>query len=530
MSTYPYYQPFSVYISEEFVPVAFSVYISGEFMPVAVGSVSISGTLGSRVVCSFEVVETLPFGDTIVVGSEIAIYNERRILIFGGTVDSISERIAPSRNVRYQKISGVDYSQIADRFLVGYAYVQDLGSGESAVSTYPQSYPAPYCGADIIDTIYNNYAGEIVKDIVDRFFVYGGTTENIDYAGVEDGSAIEKAVFNYIPASQAFSDLAELLGWIWYIDFEKNLYFTPRDRFAAPFAITDTTGQWRNMSIERTREQYRNRQYVRAGDATTEPRSNTFVAAAGQTIFEMPFKVALGISVQNGGAVATLGVSGYDDDLGLDFYWSYGSPLLEYRGTSDISGNTIQFTYQGLFPILIKQELDSEIAARAVIEGGTGLYESMADEPQINDQDVAETKALAYLRKYGVIPDIVRFETRLPGLRPGMLIDINVPQHGINDQFLIQSMRIRDVGGTLTWYSIEAVSGDALGSWLDFFTTLSRQAQKFVLYPEEQVTVGEELYETVLVSDAVVMSDSGKPESRTDLAHTDFSELDWVHV
>jgi hypothetical protein len=111
-----------------------------------------------------------------------------------------------------------------------------------------------------------------------------------------------------------------------------------------------------------------------------------------------------------------------------------------------------------------------------------------------------------------------------------MLIDINVPLFGIDDEFLIQSIRIRDDGGALTWYSIEAVSGDALGGWLDFFTALSRQAQKFVLFPEEQVTVGEELDETVLVSDAVVMSDSGMPESRTDLAHTDFSELDWVHV
>jgi len=51
----------------------FVVEISGSPVPVAVGSVSISGNLGSRVVCSFEVVETLPFDDPVVVGSEITI-------------------------------------------------------------------------------------------------------------------------------------------------------------------------------------------------------------------------------------------------------------------------------------------------------------------------------------------------------------------------------------------------------------------------------------------------------------------------
>ena len=630
----------------------FVVEISGSPVPVAVGSVSISGNLGSRVVCSFEVVETLPFDDPVVVGSEITIQNGAGDLIFGGTVDSVAESVAPSRNVRYQRISGVDYSQIADRFLVGYAYQPTsvllptdetyttnqklahtiavdgttivITTGTTRGSTratyptaldltnvnyvsvvwmsqnvdFPVSTPPTGVGLYVVastsatggydtydaradetmasiwggkttyldvsalsgdhyirvhsykrsDTpavdqaqatitqigtdvpVASNTAGEIVKDIVDRFFIYNDASENINYTGVENGSLIEKAVFNYLPASECFDELAELLGWIWYIDFEKKLFFTPRDRFSAPFSITDTTGQWRNLSIERTREQYRNRQYIRGGEAWTNPRSTSFVASSGQTIFETPYDIASGLSVMNGGAAATLGVAGYDDDLGYDFYWSYGSPLLEYRGVADISGNVVMFSYQGLFPILVRQDLDSEIAARAVIEGGTGLYEGIADEPQINDQATAETKALAYLRKYGVVPDIVRFETRLPGLRPGMLIDINVPLFGIDDEFLIQSMRIRDDGGALTWYSIEAVSGDALGGWLDFFTALSRQAQKFVLFPEERVTVGEEMDETILVSDAVIMSDSGMPESRTDLARTDFSELDWVHV
>jgi len=35
--------------------------------------------------------------------------------------------------------------------------------------------------------------------------------------------------------------------------------------------------------------------------------------------------------------------------------------------------------------------------------GGTGVYEAIADDPAINVQTVAVTKALAYLRQHGVI-------------------------------------------------------------------------------------------------------------------------------
>jgi len=55
---------------------------------------------------------------------------------------------------------------------------------------------------------------------VARFFIYGGVTEDVDTSLVETGPAIEKFVFNYVPASQAFDDIAELAGYIWYIDYE----------------------------------------------------------------------------------------------------------------------------------------------------------------------------------------------------------------------------------------------------------------------------------------------------------------------
>jgi len=59
----------------------------------------------------------------------------------------------------------------------------------------------------------------------------------------------------------------------------------------------------------------------------------------------------------------------------------------------------VALTYRGLFPILVDERIDAEILARRALEGGTGVYEAIADDPAINVQNVAVTKALAYPQK-----------------------------------------------------------------------------------------------------------------------------------
>ena len=109
------------------------------------------------------------------------------------------------------------------------------------------------------------------------------------------------------------------------------------------------------------------------------------------------------------------------------------------------------------------------------------------------------------------------------------MITVNVPELDLNDDFLIESVNIKDYGGRINRYKINAVSGEALGGWLDFFNSLARQSQNLRLYDDEQVGILRENAETINVSDAAETDNTGKPESRTDLARADFGETDWVH-
>ena len=481
------------------------VTIGGQPAAYRAGTLSISGSLGTRTTASLQTVDHPPFADVVEVGQVVEIRDETGSLIFAGTVDSVEEEIDASKRLRVKRLACVDYTQIADRHLVAYVYQPD------------EEHPT-VC------------AGDVIKDIVARFFIFGGVAEGVDTSLVETGPAIEKFVFNYVPAAQAFDDIAELAGYIWYIDYEKRLHFTPKDRNTAPFGLTETSRNWGNLKVSESRELYRNRQIVRAGTALTDERTETVIAAADQKLFEVSFPVGTASAVTVNGVPKTLGVTGLHE--GRDFYWSYGSNVL----TAEIApgvGAVIALTYQGMFQILVDERIDAEILARRALEGGTGVYEAIADDPAINMQPVAVQKALAYLRKHGVIPQTVRFETDCPGLRPGQLITIKFVSAGLNDYYLIESVNMRDLQGRINRYRVSAVSGDALGGWLEWFSALARQAQKFVLYDEDQVSMLREITDTVRVYDISMEYLLGTvdriPESRVENACVGFSETDWVH-
>jgi hypothetical protein len=483
------------------------VTISGQPAAYRAGTLSISGSLGTRTAASLQTVDHPPFVDGVEVGQVVEIRDETSNLIFAGTVDSVEEEIDASKRLRVKRLACVDYTQIADRHLVAYVYKPD------------EEHPTVS-------------AGDVIKDIVARFFTYGGVAEGVDTSLVEGGPAIEKFVFNYVPASQAFDDIAELAGYIWYIDYEKRLHFTPKDRNAAPFGLTETSLNWHNLKITESRELYRNRQIVRAGTALTDERTDTVIASeADQKLFEVSYPVGTASAVTVGGVAKTLGVTGLHE--GRDFYWSYGSNVLTAEVAPGV-GAAVALTYQGMFPILVDERLDTEILTRRALEGGTGVYEAIADDPAINVQNIAVTKALAYLRKHGVIPQVIRFETNAPGLRPGQLLSVDIPAAGLGDNYLVESVSMRDMQGAVNRYTVTAVSGDALGGWLEWFSALARQAQKFVLYDEDQVGMLKMAADTVLVTDSAEEFDWGtvdrKPESRTNKAQTNFSETNWVHA
>ena len=101
------------------------VTISGQSAAYRAGTLSLSGSLGTRTTASLQTVDHPPFADVVEVGQVVEIRDETGSLIFAGTVDSVEEEIDASKRLRVKRLACVDYTQIADRHLVAYVYQPD---------------------------------------------------------------------------------------------------------------------------------------------------------------------------------------------------------------------------------------------------------------------------------------------------------------------------------------------------------------------------------------------------------------------
>lgn len=348
----------------------------------------------------------------------------------------------------------------------------------------------------------NQTAGAIVSDLIPQYLAGDGVTAGT----IQAGPTITRAVFNYVPVSQALDELAELAGYVWYIDFDKKLYFLDRSTVTAPWPVTNST-KIRGVKIRRHREEYRNRQYIRAGQDLTDSRTESFVGDGTRRTFTTAFpvaKVPTGVTVN---AVSkTIGIRGVDS--GKDFYWQKGSNEItqDDGATALTSSQTLAVTYQGLFPIVVSAEDPAEILARKTAESTAGIYEAVDENANIDDSDAALEIASAKLARYAKLSLVVTFNTDTSGLEAGQLVTVTLPTFNLDGQFLIEEVTFEDFGaGHLDRfrYHVKAIDGSAVGGWVQFFKRLASQGKSFVIRDNEVLVKLKRLDDGVKLSDTL---------------------------
>lgn len=433
-----------------------------------VNSLQISDELNTRNTCQFSLIDTTgAYRPTV--GQE-AIILDGAVRRFAGTLDESSEAVPLGTSALVVQCQCADYNQIADRHLVARVYENQT------------------LGAIVTDIVTQDLAGE------------GVTTTN-----VQTGPTITKATFNYRTVAQAFNDLAELTGYAWYVDYNKDLHFCARETNLAPFSLTDVSANFRYMVVRKTREQYRNRQYIRAGQDITDPRTDSFKGDGKTKAFVLNFPCAKVPTVKVNTVAKTVGIRGLE--TGKDWYWSKGEKEVtqDDAGTALASTDILDVTYQGLFPIILSSQSDGEISSRAATEGGTGIYEAIEDDQSIDSQPLATQKADGLLRRFGRIPQIVEFETDTGGLAAGQLITINVTKHGLNAQFLIDSAQAQDVQGKFLRYRVRVLDGERIGGWIEFFQKLAQAGRKFVIRENEVLVLLRRFSDVVKLTDTLTV-------------------------
>lgn len=323
-------------------------------------------------------------------------------------------------------------------------------------------------GSKLANTSFTNKtAGSVIASLITSYAV------NFTYSNVASGESIATISFDRQPLNEAINRVAELTGYSWYVDYDKDVHYFSVNNEAAPFNLTDDNGKyiWQSLVINKDLSQVRNRVIVRGGleDSPTE-RTEQFtvpdVGESGRSIYRLGYKYKSisQVTVGTPSAVAqTVGVEFLDSDSDYNCMWSYQEKYIRFTsGNIPTANNLVQVTGTPLFPIIVQVSDNSSIAELSSAEFD-GIFEHLIRDENIVSSDEAILRAEKELEAYAYEVTEGRFKTYEDGLRSGQTIQIASTARAISETFLIQSVEMRPEGDERIVYDVRLASLKTIG-------------------------------------------------------------------
>lgn len=311
-----------------------------------------------------------------------------------------------------------------------------------------------------------NYAAmdphDIAIDLITNFAPSGlGITTNHVQMG---NFLVSSIVFNYRPLSQALQALAQLVGWDWYIDPNKDLHFyfaegdvaTSSEIIPAPITIDDTSGEieWPSLDVKVDITNMKNSVYVVGGtyakDFVLSPNPNAtppqyapvdvYTSVAGTYVYPLAYPYSQStMTVTLAGTGQSIGTDQQTDPSLVEvLYNDYGRFI---RFTSDPgSGKQIIVQGEAQIPILAHVSNPTSISEMATLFGTDGeIQDSIVDSTILSIQE-AQARAQAEIDMFGHPVYTVKFSTiseYTNQLALGQQIILNSAKFGVSNKTLV---------------------------------------------------------------------------------------------
>lgn len=375
---------------------------------------------------------------TVSEGQRVEIGDASKVF-FGGTIDERTTVWHPNTACRFYRLRCISYEQIASRRRTG-----------------ERSYE-------------RQLAGDIIRDLVTNCL----DGEGIDVTDVQDGPEVGPIKFDFATVEEAFDQVAALAGYYWDIIYNQHLRFFDRTIYSAPWSITATSAEVRNLgmlSSVQDRQKVANRVYVRLGQYLAPTETESYPGDGTSTQFNVLNPIGATPVVRVNGADQIVGIQGVD--TGHDWYWNVGSQTLyqDELGVVLTAADTIEITYTPMLSKTILGAADlTAISDRATLEGLSGIYDAVIEASTATTQADAESMAEAYLAANKDATSALTFDTLENDLEVGQVISVNLPALGLNDDFLIETLTYTDSVGKLPNFQATCSSGAILPTWQQVF-------------------------------------------------------------
>lgn len=303
-----------------------------------------------------------------------------------------------------------------------------------------------------------SYEAQTLKAIVDDLVAtnvdsgYGITTTNVD-----TGPTIDTINFNHITLRKAFENLAKLSGYVWWVDYNKDIHFVPQTAApSAPESFKDSApGNHEKLTIAYDVSQVRNEITVLGGTQESSSYAQTILgdANAREWVLLYPVSAMATIELDTGAGYVskTFGVDPKDDETSYYFMYSPDRGAIRCSSGSATPGAThkIRVTYTYPLKVSTKVRSATSVVLMKAIEGGDGIHAYTINDPTIVSNGQAQQRGLKELQQFEN-PTLTGHVTTRTGLltagsyfKPGQLVTVNSPAYQIttDTQYLIQKVK-----------------------------------------------------------------------------------------
>lgn len=397
------------------------------------------------------------------VGDEMEVWHQS-IKIFGGTIVKIVKKLEGANIVLYD-CTLKDYTQTLDRKLVAKEYT-------------------------------NQSPEAIITDIKNTYLT-GFTVTNVPVTGI----TVEYIYFDYVLPSRALQQLAELIGYDWYVDYDKDIhFFKTTDGEVAPFSITDANGNCitGSLEIQEDNSQVRNTIYVRGGEYVGDSRSDKVGVGDGvQKAFPLPYRYDTAPSVTVGGVAQTVGVDYLDSEDSFDCLWNYQEKVIKFK-VAPASGNVV-VTGTPMIVVLVKAQDNASVLAN-------GTYEFRIVDKTIKTKAAARRRAQAEMADYASNLREAGFQTYTAGLRSGMKVTINSTVLNENRSYIINRVSVMMFDRNTFIYEVSLVTTRTMGIIAYLQKQIADSDRKIGVIKQEGVVI--DTISDIQGIDSVSMSES----------------------
>jgi hypothetical protein len=265
--------------------------------------------------------------------------------------------------------------------------------------------------------------------------------------------------------------LADYRSKKWSIDAALKAWFTSRTATSAPWTLTED--DCLTATLKKSGERYRNTEHL-LNTSGIISMVESFPGDGSTYTFTLIYEVHQKPSLKvNGVAIAAsdIGINGLS--TGKKWYWSKGTNLIsqDYTASPLPAGSVLEVSYVGQYGQDVTVDDDAGIAARALVDGTSGIVESVDDVSLIMNETEATTYATNLLTTFMASTQILTFRTRKSGLLEGMNLTVNLPKLGLSSvAMFITSLSISEggpdaSGAIVYYYDVSAVTGPTARAW-----------------------------------------------------------------